>query len=219
MAAAAAAGSAAAVIGRPMTSQSAPAAIASRGVRVRAWSPASDPAGRMPGTTSSGSGPISARSRATSCGLQTSPSAPAPSRRGGPGAEPGPQDCPQPRSRPGPPPKGWSEPSPPAAWGALLPAASAAFARRVDHCRAATGMERQHGGPKRQHGRTPPATVFGMSCSLRSRKTGLVRHRPHARLAMGEIEGEAELEQPDLRRRVARPSAGPSRGRWCRSRR
>jgi tartronate-semialdehyde synthase len=72
MAAAAAAGSGAAVMGRPRTIQSAPAATASAGVAVRAWSSATLPAGRTPGTTSATAGPSSARSSATSCGLQTS---------------------------------------------------------------------------------------------------------------------------------------------------
>ena len=46
MAAAAAAGSAALVIGRPTTTKSAPAAAISSGVAVRAWSSAALPAGR-----------------------------------------------------------------------------------------------------------------------------------------------------------------------------
>ena len=51
IAAAAAAGSGAAVIGRPMTSIDAPAASACRGDMARFWSPASLPSGRTPGTT------------------------------------------------------------------------------------------------------------------------------------------------------------------------
>jgi hypothetical protein len=45
---AAAALSAAPVIGRPMTRKSAPSAEASPGVMIRFWSPTSEPAGRMP---------------------------------------------------------------------------------------------------------------------------------------------------------------------------
>jgi len=51
IACAAAAGSFAAVIGRPMTSIEAPDASAACGVPLRFWSPDSAPAGRMPGTT------------------------------------------------------------------------------------------------------------------------------------------------------------------------
>ena len=57
MSAAAMPGSRAAVIGRPTTIQSAPAAIACAGVMVRAWSPEAAPSGRMPGTTSLTAGP------------------------------------------------------------------------------------------------------------------------------------------------------------------
>ena len=56
---AAAALSAAPVIGRPMTRKSAPSAEASPGVMIRFWSPTSEPAGRMPGTTSLKSAPQS----------------------------------------------------------------------------------------------------------------------------------------------------------------
>ncbi len=52
MAAAAAPGSGALVMGRPMTSKSAPARSASSGVAVRAWSCAAAPGGRIPGVIS-----------------------------------------------------------------------------------------------------------------------------------------------------------------------
>ena len=57
---------------------------------MRFWSPDSAPAGRMPGTTSTPSGPVSARSAATSCGEQTKPRIPpsAPSSPAVPPARP-----------------------------------------------------------------------------------------------------------------------------------
>src|SRR5262245_24476050 len=77
IASAAAAGSAAPVIGRPTTTQSAPARMAAVGVAIRAWSPASEPTGRTPGVTSSASGPSVARSGRSSRGEATMPSQPA----------------------------------------------------------------------------------------------------------------------------------------------
>jgi hypothetical protein len=81
MAAAAAPGSAALVMGLPITSRSAPARMASSGVATRAWSLASAPAGRTPGVMSVTSGPTSDRTAETSCGEQTRPYAPASTER------------------------------------------------------------------------------------------------------------------------------------------
>src|SRR5262249_39970255 len=64
--AAAAPGSGAAVMGRPMTSRSAPEARASSGVATLAWSCAAAPCGRTPGVMSVTSGPTSARTAAAS---------------------------------------------------------------------------------------------------------------------------------------------------------
>ena len=76
MARAAEAGSAAPVVGRPMTSQSAPWRMACAGVMMRFWSPVSAPAGRIPGTTSVKSDPSALRRGAISWALQTTPSRP-----------------------------------------------------------------------------------------------------------------------------------------------
>src|SRR5262249_22190110 len=73
---AAAAGSGAALIGRPITRKSAPSRAASPGVITRFWSPSSAAAGRIPGTTSLKSGPQSRLSWAISRGEQTMPSQP-----------------------------------------------------------------------------------------------------------------------------------------------
>src|SRR6266851_303458 len=81
MSSAAARGSPAAVIGRPTTRKSAPAATAAAGVATRDWSPASPPSGRMPGHTSTMSGPTSARTDATSRGEHTRAWAPAATAR------------------------------------------------------------------------------------------------------------------------------------------
>src|ERR1700733_7437877 len=75
MACAAAFGSGAAVMGRPITSMLAPAASANCGVAMRFWSPASEPAGRMPGVTSNALG-TALRNAAASAGEQTIPSMP-----------------------------------------------------------------------------------------------------------------------------------------------
>ena len=75
---AAALGSAAPVMGRPITSQFAPAWMASAGVMVRFWSSALLNSGRMPGVTNWTSSPSSARSISISRGEQTSPRNPAP---------------------------------------------------------------------------------------------------------------------------------------------
>ena len=77
IAAAAAPGSGARVMGRPITSRSAPASSASSGVATRAWSFASLPAGRTPGVISVTSSPTSDRTAETSRGEQTRPCAPA----------------------------------------------------------------------------------------------------------------------------------------------
>src|SRR5690606_5307698 len=69
-------GSAASRIGRPITSRSAPARIASAGVATRAWSPRSFPCGRTPGTTSNAPSPATPRTTAHSAGEQTKPSMP-----------------------------------------------------------------------------------------------------------------------------------------------
>ena len=77
---AAAPGSAAAVIGRPMTSRSAPAARAASGVATRDWSAAALPspaAGRTPGVIRVMSAGTAARIAATSCGEHTIARAPA----------------------------------------------------------------------------------------------------------------------------------------------
>ena len=79
---AAAAGSGAAMTGRPTTMKSAPAARAAAGVAVRFWSSGVAPSGRTPGVTMSLSrAPGRARRRAASIGEAMTPSAPAANAR------------------------------------------------------------------------------------------------------------------------------------------
>ena len=161
-------------MGRPTTIQSAPSATACAGVATRAWSPASLPAGRMPGTTSRGPSPSASRSSDTSRGEQTRPSAPASiairARR---------STC-------------WAGPpatpvAPSAAASMLVSTVTASRIGRWDvppgvrsaASRAAAIMaglpqacRDSMAAPSGASDRTAPATVFGMSCSLRSRKTG-----------------------------------------------
>jgi hypothetical protein len=67
----AAAGVEASVMGRPMTRQSAPAAIASRGVSDRFWSPSAFPLGRIPRHSNKNSSPQICRSWLASWGEHT----------------------------------------------------------------------------------------------------------------------------------------------------
>ena len=163
----------------------------------------------MPGTTSAGPAPSASRSAATSRGLHTSPSAPAAiasrasrrtcwrraagdaDRREGRRVQAGQH--------------GDRQQQRPSGAGRLGRAA-----RRLDHRGAPRRVHRQHPGASGSTARTAPATVFGMSCSLRSRNTG---RSPIARTpgrAVGQEELEPELEQPAMgrdrqRERLARP--------------
>src|SRR5215468_655209 len=165
IAAAAAPGSGALVMGRPMTRRSAPARSASSGVAVRAWSCAAAPAGRTPGVIRVTSGPTSARTAATSLGEQTSPRAPADtastaSRRTASGS--GPVIPIRSRSA------GLSEVS--RVTAAIIVDGAASTAAWITSgppaaCTVSTS------GCSRATARAAPATVAGMSCSFRSRKT------------------------------------------------
>src|SRR5690606_36048412 len=74
---AAAAGSAASMIGRATTRWVAPAAMAWAGPITRFWSPAAVPAGRIPRVTIAILGPMMVRTISASCGEATMPPMPA----------------------------------------------------------------------------------------------------------------------------------------------
>src|SRR5579862_546927 len=165
MAAAAAPGSGARVIGRPITRRSAPASMASSGVATRAWSWASVPAGRTPGVMSVTPWPTSDRTAATSRGEQTSPCAPAStestaSRRTA--SETGPSRPMRPRS------SSLREVSTVTA-ATSVPGAASTAARITSGPPAACTVSTS--GRSLATARAAPLTVAGMSWSLRSRNT------------------------------------------------
>ena len=184
-----------------------PALRASSGVATRAWSCWSAPAGRTPGVISVMSGPTSARTAATSCGEQTSPRAPAATastaiRRTTSLTEPGDAESRRGRCRPS-----RSAGSPPrrSVCGRRL------HGRRIMSAPPAACTVRIS-GRSRDTARAAPATVAGMSCSLRSRKTSdaaRAAYRGHHVGAVPQVELQADLDGGHVRRDERRP---PRRG-------
>ena len=153
------------MIGRPMTSRSAPAARAASGVATRIWSLLASPVGRTPAVMSVTSLPTSARTAATSWGLQTSALAPAltaSTARRRTASAGGPSSPTAARS---------SEPSD---VRTVTPAtrargSSSTAARTIAAPPAACTVRKS--GRSRATDRAAPATVAGMSCSFRSRNS------------------------------------------------